>query len=180
MAKRLKWKIGDWVKVTAIAGRFLEDSNDLTDLYIWRPVNIPKEEQKIGQVCGAIIRYDGFYERPCEYSLSGSKVHGKFIGHNANVLIQVRFGMINKPISCFSDHLVGSTVAHDNLPYRYVKACVDDEDRQRQAEYAKHRMRDAKGHFLPGERDADGSLLPLPEVPVPRGLLRPHGFSKLV
>jgi hypothetical protein len=116
--KKQPFSIGDWVKVKQVAESCYEDKYHRTV-----KTEGPFPEPIIGQICGAVYRYDGVrdpgYRGSSMWDDGDEPPH--FTVKKAHLLWQVRTSITGKPIEAFEQDIEFETLyplERDALPFR--------------------------------------------------------------
>lgn len=145
MAKKYKFKIGDWVSFK----RRYEINSSSGERYAYE---IGMHKPIIGQICGAVIRYIGKIKtEDWDYHNQAAVL----VPEKSIILYQVRDGMINKPFEVKEEDIkeidaLGLFEAGiDEIPWKSV--FISKSFREGAAEQAASMKRNDKGQFIPGE-----------------------------
>lgn len=155
--KELKFEIGDWVEFDHVAKLFIEKKlvghNRLLKRFIER-VDI---ERKVGQIVGAIYRFEGEVT-PERITASWEDYYPGYLEVDGSKLVwQVRTGFLNKPYEVFEEDIklliIREFAEIAKLPWKdcgwneYTKKIASDQMKEWYAKNPNEFSRDSKGRF---------------------------------
>jgi len=151
MAKKYKFKIGDWVKFK----KRYEIHSSSGERYAYE---IGMHKHIIGRVCGAVIRYLGKIKTD-EYDYHNQAAY--LVPEKSIILYQIRDGMINVPFEVKEEDIEEAPLLDryaaeiEELPWKNV--FISKSFREDSAKHAASMPRNAGGQFLKcvGHQDQD-------------------------
>lgn len=135
------FKIGDWVKVNRIAKIEYDSFGGPAQ----KKSLITYKREHIGQICGAIYRYEGKRKSGWGYDEPPS-----FIASKACLLWQVKINIVGKPVEALEediDLLDFQDYIYPTLPFRAAGYEWTEKDKDYQRNQMKYWPRDKNGRF---------------------------------
>lgn len=160
MAKyKSPFKIGDWVKIERIA---VSSYNDRYSRTVKTVSLRPEEKEIVGQICGAVYRYDG--KRDPGYAGSGIFFgdYGEppsWTAKKAHLLWQVKTSIIGKPIEAFKEDIQKipfQDYIYPPLPFRPPQPEWSEKEKEYMCQQVKDWPRDEKGRWIKKGRKSNG------------------------
>lgn len=151
MAKKYKFKIGDWVSFK----KRYEIHSSGGERYAYE---IGMHKPIIGQVCGAVIRYIGKIKTE-EWDYHNQAAF--LVPEKSMILYQVKDGMINKPFEVKEEDIEKldelDLFEHDVVELPWKNVFISKSFREDSAKHAASMKRNNKGQFLKcvGHQDQD-------------------------
>jgi len=134
-----KYSIGDYVIVSKIMFRDIKGSK-----VIWR--KLPLIGNILGQVVGLCTRYDGHVEGGNTYFYDYSTY---FVQEKTHLFWLVRFGLMNKDVQVREEDMrMATTEEVEEIPTRYPKPSMSEQDKKYLREDSKIWPRDKKGRWI--------------------------------
>ena len=140
MAKKYKFKIGDWVSFK----KRYEINSSGGERYAYE---IGMHKPIIGQVCGAVIRYIGKIKTE-EWDYHNQSAF--LVPEKSMILYQIKDGMINKPFEVKEEDITHIGFTDINLELPWKKVFISKSFRKGATLHAETMERNEKGQFLPG------------------------------
>jgi hypothetical protein len=160
MKKKIRFKIGDWVKVRART-YFYYDKNDERQIEV-----VLIKEPRYGQIVGARRKFLGKFEKPSgvRYGFMGEYIEGdqSYLTVKSSVLVWlVREGYLNKELEVLEEHvghMLNPPIEKDIFKFEVPKKSIpwikqdkynlNEKERNDLKEAMKHVPRDAKGRWI--------------------------------
>jgi len=137
----MKYKIGDWVQVTAKAVKYYEDDEDHQKIKTVKRFEYGKPI--VGQIVGATYRFIGIV-RPKRYDKA-------YLEHTGKTFVwKVCFGLFNKSVDVLENDICFAIIpTNHKLPFKYAgQPPWSDENREFLREIMKYTPRDKSGRWI--------------------------------